>query len=48
MGFVLPFSCGSDSVAIWVLEVMPSGMPHSGPDMYPIDMRLVAASDEVD
>ena len=30
----------------WAYEVLPSGMPHSGPDMSTRDMRLGAASDE--
>ena len=31
----------------WTYEVVPSGMPHSGPDMSTRDMRLRAASEEV-
>ena len=34
-------------MATWVLKVVPSGMPHRGPDMSPRDMDLVALSVEV-
>jgi hypothetical protein len=34
-------------VATWVLEVVPSGMPHRGLDMSPRDMHLVAVSVDV-
>ena len=33
--------------ATWVYVVVPSGMLHSSPDMYPRNMCLAAASDEV-
>jgi len=33
-------------VATWAFVVAPSGMPHSGPDMSPRDMRLMAVSGE--
>jgi hypothetical protein len=35
-------------VATWAFVVAPSGMPHSGPDMSPRDMRLMAVSVEAE